>query len=64
MFKIHPQHLLTEHINECLLHDPFCFQQGPVHVTPDLASTPVVGYIPISQKPEAVVHAMKVRNIQ
>lgn len=35
--------------------------QGPARMAPDLASSPTVGYVPISQKPEAVVHAMKVR---
>ncbi|XP_053138915.1 coiled-coil domain-containing protein 85C isoform X3 [Hemicordylus capensis] len=35
-------------------------QNGPTRITPDLASSPGVGYVPISQKPEAVVHAMKV----
>ncbi|XP_034274342.1 coiled-coil domain-containing protein 85C isoform X2 [Pantherophis guttatus] len=36
-------------------------QNGPFRMTPDFAvATPQVGYIPLSQKPEAVVHAMKV----
>uniref|UniRef100_A0A8D0BL71 Coiled-coil domain containing 85C n=1 Tax=Salvator merianae TaxID=96440 RepID=A0A8D0BL71_SALMN len=35
-------------------------QNGPVRMAADLAASPTVGYVPISQKPEAVVHAMKV----
>ncbi|XP_062974122.1 coiled-coil domain-containing protein 85C isoform X2 [Elgaria multicarinata webbii] len=38
-------------------------QNGPVRMTPDLAASPAVGYVPISQKPEAVVHAMKVLEV-
>lgn len=30
-------------------------------MTSDLASSPAAGYVPVGQKPEAVVHAMKVR---
>ncbi|XP_066485022.1 coiled-coil domain-containing protein 85C isoform X2 [Tiliqua scincoides] len=37
--------------------------QGPARMAPDLASSPGVGYVPISQKPEAVVHAMKVLEV-
>lgn len=37
------------------------FQQGPARLTADLASSPAAGYVPVGQKPEAVVHAMKVR---
>ncbi|KAF7251621.1 Coiled-coil domain-containing protein 85C [Varanus komodoensis] len=32
-------------------------------MTPDLAASPAVGYVPLSQKPEAVVHAMKVLEV-
>ncbi|KAL7992665.1 hypothetical protein Chor_016921 [Crotalus horridus] len=32
-------------------------------MTPDFAASPAVGYIPLSQKPEAVVHAMKVLEV-
>lgn len=39
----------------------FLFQQGPARMTSDLASSPAAGYVPVGQKPEAVVHAMKVR---
>ncbi|XP_020668562.1 coiled-coil domain-containing protein 85C [Pogona vitticeps] len=38
-------------------------QNGPVRMTPDLNASPAVGYVPISQKPEAVVHAMKVLEV-
>ncbi|XP_015275966.1 PREDICTED: coiled-coil domain-containing protein 85C isoform X2 [Gekko japonicus] len=38
-------------------------QNGPSRMTPDLASSPAVGYVPLSQKPEAVVHAMKVLEV-
>ncbi|XP_044292360.1 coiled-coil domain-containing protein 85C isoform X2 [Varanus komodoensis] len=38
-------------------------QNGPVRMTPDLAASPAVGYVPLSQKPEAVVHAMKVLEV-
>ncbi|XP_026507309.1 coiled-coil domain-containing protein 85C isoform X2 [Terrapene carolina triunguis] len=37
--------------------------QGPARMTPDLASSPVAGYVPVGQKPEAVVHAMKVLEV-
>lgn len=40
------------------------FQQGPARMTSDLASSPAAGYVPVGQKPEAVVHAMKVRMLQ
>lgn len=30
-------------------------------MTSDLASSPAAGFVPVGQKPEAVVHAMKVR---
>lgn len=30
-------------------------------MTSDLASSPAAGYVPVGQKPEAVVHAMKVK---
>lgn len=39
----------------------FLFKQGPARMTADLASSPAAGYVPVGQKPEAVVHAMKVR---
>ncbi|NXP33305.1 CC85C protein, partial [Leiothrix lutea] len=32
-------------------------------MTSDLASSPAAGYVPVSQKPEAVVHAMKVLEV-
>ncbi|XP_061854910.1 coiled-coil domain-containing protein 85C isoform X2 [Colius striatus] len=35
-------------------------QNGPARMTSDLASSPAAGYVPVGQKPEAVVHAMKV----
>ncbi|XP_061468104.1 coiled-coil domain-containing protein 85C isoform X2 [Rhineura floridana] len=38
-------------------------QNGPVRMTTDLAASPAVGYVPMSQKPEAVVHAMKVLEV-
>ncbi|KAJ7345168.1 hypothetical protein JRQ81_001118 [Phrynocephalus forsythii] len=38
-------------------------QNGPIRMTPDLTASPAVGYVPISQKPEAVVHAMKVLEV-
>ncbi|XP_060118764.1 coiled-coil domain-containing protein 85C isoform X2 [Heteronotia binoei] len=38
-------------------------QNGPSRMTPDLAPSPAVGYVPLSQKPEAVVHAMKVLEV-
>ncbi|XP_058277136.1 coiled-coil domain-containing protein 85C isoform X2 [Hirundo rustica] len=37
--------------------------QGPARLTSDLASSPAAGYVPVSQKPEAVVHAMKVLEV-
>ncbi|XP_075782713.1 coiled-coil domain-containing protein 85C isoform X3 [Pelodiscus sinensis] len=37
--------------------------QGPARMTPDLASSSVAGYVPVGQKPEAVVHAMKVLEV-
>ncbi|XP_028570149.1 coiled-coil domain-containing protein 85C isoform X4 [Podarcis muralis] len=37
--------------------------QGPVRMAPDLAASPAVGYVSINQKPEAVVHAMKVLEV-
>ncbi|XP_006037451.1 coiled-coil domain-containing protein 85C isoform X2 [Alligator sinensis] len=38
-------------------------QNGPTRITPDLASSPSAGYVPVGQKPEAVVHAMKVLEV-
>ncbi|KAM4664166.1 coiled-coil domain-containing protein 85C isoform 1-T1 [Discoglossus pictus] len=38
-------------------------QNGSVRITPDLSSTPPAGYVPVVQKPEAVVHAMKVLEV-
>uniref|UniRef100_A0A8C0HD40 Coiled-coil domain containing 85C n=1 Tax=Chelonoidis abingdonii TaxID=106734 RepID=A0A8C0HD40_CHEAB len=38
-------------------------QNGPARMAPDLASSPVAGYVPVGQKPEAVVHAMKVLEV-
>nr|XP_056707414.1 coiled-coil domain-containing protein 85C isoform X2 [Euleptes europaea] len=38
-------------------------QNGPSRIPSDLASSPAVGYVPLSQKPEAVVHAMKVLEV-
>ncbi|RMB98745.1 hypothetical protein DUI87_24964 [Hirundo rustica rustica] len=38
-------------------------QNGPARLTSDLASSPAAGYVPVSQKPEAVVHAMKVLEV-
>ncbi|XP_067151054.1 coiled-coil domain-containing protein 85C isoform X2 [Apteryx mantelli] len=35
-------------------------QNGPARMTSDLGSSPAAGYVPVGQKPEAVVHAMKV----
>nr|XP_033808194.1 coiled-coil domain-containing protein 85C isoform X5 [Geotrypetes seraphini] len=37
--------------------------QGATRLTPDLSSSPPVSYIPGVQKPEAVVHAMKVLEV-
>ncbi|MBN3282068.1 CC85C protein, partial [Polyodon spathula] len=36
-------------------------QSGSVRLAPGDSSSPSVGYIPSAQKPEAVVHAMKVQ---
>ncbi|NXM76349.1 CC85C protein, partial [Serilophus lunatus] len=38
-------------------------QNGPGRMTSDLASSPGAGYVPVGQKPEAVVHAMKVLEV-
>ncbi|KAM3917971.1 coiled-coil domain-containing protein 85C [Leptodactylus fuscus] len=38
-------------------------QNGTARITSDLSSTPPAGYIPVVQKPEAVVHAMKVLEV-
>ncbi|XP_019327997.1 PREDICTED: coiled-coil domain-containing protein 85C, partial [Aptenodytes forsteri] len=38
-------------------------QNGPTRMTSDLASSPAAGYVPVGQKPEAVVHAMKVLEV-
>ncbi|XP_041132550.1 coiled-coil domain-containing protein 85C-A-like isoform X2 [Polyodon spathula] len=38
-------------------------QNGSVRLTPGDSSSPSVGYIPSAQKPEAVVHAMKVLEV-
>ncbi|NXG25025.1 CC85C protein, partial [Grallaria varia] len=38
-------------------------QNGPGRLTSDLASSPGTGYVPVGQKPEAVVHAMKVLEV-
>ncbi|XP_051834368.1 coiled-coil domain-containing protein 85C isoform X1 [Antechinus flavipes] len=38
-------------------------QNGPAHMTAELSSSPAVGYVPMGQKPEAVVHAMKVLEV-
>ncbi|XP_013914408.1 PREDICTED: coiled-coil domain-containing protein 85C [Thamnophis sirtalis] len=47
-----------------LLQYQDAMQNGPFRMTPDFAAaTPQVGYIPLSQKPEAVVHAMKVLEV-
>ncbi|KAE8586403.1 hypothetical protein XENTR_v10021656 [Xenopus tropicalis] len=37
--------------------------QGSTRVTPEISSTAPAGYIPVVQKPEAVVHAMKVLEV-
>ncbi|XP_063804537.1 coiled-coil domain-containing protein 85C isoform X2 [Pseudophryne corroboree] len=37
--------------------------QGSVRIPPDITTTPPGGYIPAVQKPEAVVHAMKVLEV-
>lgn len=38
-----------------------CLPQGLACPAPELPSPPSAGYSPAGQKPEAVVHAMKVR---
>ncbi|KAG8449136.1 hypothetical protein GDO86_015984 [Hymenochirus boettgeri] len=38
-------------------------QNGSVRIPPEMSSTPSAGYIPVGQKPEAVVHAMKVLEV-
>ncbi|KAG9481137.1 hypothetical protein GDO78_010405 [Eleutherodactylus coqui] len=38
-------------------------QNGTARISADLSSTPPAGYIPVVQKPEAVVHAMKVLEV-
>lgn len=38
-------------------------QNGTAQITSDLSSTPPAGYVPVVQKPEAVVHAMKVLEV-
>ncbi|KAG8561520.1 hypothetical protein GDO81_015377 [Engystomops pustulosus] len=38
-------------------------QNGTARIPPDPSSTPPAGYIPVVQKPEAVVHAMKVLEV-
>ncbi|XP_075700171.1 coiled-coil domain-containing protein 85C [Rhinoderma darwinii] len=38
-------------------------QNGTARITSDLSSTPPAGYVPVVQKPEAVVHAMKVLEV-
>ncbi|XP_074069161.1 coiled-coil domain-containing protein 85C isoform X3 [Macrotis lagotis] len=38
-------------------------QNGPAHMTAELSSSPAVGYVSMGQKPEAVVHAMKVLEV-
>lgn len=38
-------------------------QNGTAQITSDPSSTPPAGYIPVVQKPEAVVHAMKVLEV-
>ncbi|XP_009876701.1 PREDICTED: coiled-coil domain-containing protein 85C, partial [Apaloderma vittatum] len=38
-------------------------QNGPARMTADLVSSPAAGYVPVGQKPEAVVHAMKVLEV-
>ncbi|XP_040268465.1 coiled-coil domain-containing protein 85C [Bufo bufo] len=42
---------------------PEPLQNGTVRITADLSSTPPAGYVPVVQKPEAVVHAMKVLEV-
>ncbi|KAF4800981.1 coiled-coil domain containing 85C [Turdus rufiventris] len=38
-------------------------RMGPARMTSDLTSSPAAGYVPVGQKPEAVVHAMKVLEV-
>lgn len=38
-------------------------QNGTARITSDVSPTPPAGYIPVVQKPEAVVHAMKVLEV-
>ncbi|XP_069493528.1 coiled-coil domain-containing protein 85C isoform X2 [Ambystoma mexicanum] len=42
---------------------PDPIQNGPARLTPEPACTPPTGYLPGVQKPEAVVHAMKVLEV-
>ncbi|KAM8920964.1 coiled-coil domain-containing protein 85C [Pelodytes ibericus] len=42
---------------------PEPLQNGSARVIPDISSTPPAGYVPVGQKPEAVVHAMKVLEV-
>ncbi|XP_044127175.1 coiled-coil domain-containing protein 85C [Bufo gargarizans] len=42
---------------------PEPLQNGTVRITADLSSAPPAGYVPVVQKPEAVVHAMKVLEV-
>ncbi|XP_075048509.1 coiled-coil domain-containing protein 85C isoform X2 [Mixophyes fleayi] len=42
---------------------PEPLQNGSARIPSDLSSTPPGGYIPVVQKPEAVVHAMKVLEV-
>ncbi|XP_063804536.1 coiled-coil domain-containing protein 85C isoform X1 [Pseudophryne corroboree] len=42
---------------------PENLQNGSVRIPPDITTTPPGGYIPAVQKPEAVVHAMKVLEV-
>ncbi|XP_068803106.1 coiled-coil domain-containing protein 85C isoform X3 [Struthio camelus] len=37
--------------------------QGPARMTSDIGSSPAAAYVPVGQKPEAVVHAMKVLEV-
>ncbi|KAJ1104984.1 hypothetical protein NDU88_002392 [Pleurodeles waltl] len=56
-----PYHSETQLSSLPLYPDPA--QNGPARMTPELASTPPAGYVPGVQKPEAVVHAMKVLEV-
>ncbi|XP_078516269.1 coiled-coil domain-containing protein 85C isoform X2 [Lissotriton helveticus] len=56
-----PYHSETQLSSLPLYPDPV--QNGPARKTPELASTPPAGYVPGVQKPEAVVHAMKVLEV-